>query len=78
MASLLSSGWDQVVHIRSGRQAVSGNKSRDYKTIWVLHGQVARPISTGKLSALLHVHIQPINVVVFNGPSGTCVREISS
>ena len=27
-----------------------------------------RPISTGLLSTLLHVHIRPINVVVYHGP----------
>jgi len=36
----------------------------------VLYGQVSRPISTGKLHALLHFHTRPINVVVYNGPSG--------
>jgi hypothetical protein len=30
-------------------------------------GQASRPISTGKLSALLHVHTRPINLVVSEG-----------
>ena len=34
-------------------------------------GQAARPISTGKLHALLRVHTRPINLVVFEGPLGT-------
>ena len=33
------------------------------------YGQAERAISTGKLSALLHAHLQPINQVVFLGPS---------
>ena len=37
----------------------------------MLYGQASRAISTGKLNALLRVHTQPINVVVFDGPSGT-------
>ena len=30
--------------------------------------QADRPISTGQLNALLRLHIQPINPVVFGGP----------
>ena len=37
----------------------------------VLYGQASRAISTGQLHALPRVHTPPINVVVFNGPSGT-------
>jgi hypothetical protein len=33
-------------------------------------GQARRPISTGQLSALPRVHLPPINLVVFQGPSG--------
>jgi hypothetical protein len=32
------------------------------------YGQAERAISNGKLSILLHLHIRPINVVVFHGP----------
>ena len=32
--------------------------------------QAKRAISTGKLNALPRLHIRPINVVVFHGPSG--------
>src|SRR4030042_2198812 len=35
-----------------------------------LKGQVTRSISTGKLNALLHLHCQPINVVVYHRPLG--------
>src|SRR5262245_37027462 len=38
------------------------------------HGQAARPISTGWLSALPHVHLRPINLVVFEGPLATEVE----
>ena len=37
--------------------------------------QAARAISIGQLSALLRVHLRPINVVVFDGSSGDCSRE---
>ena len=36
-----------------------------------IRGQAERPISTGKLRALQLVHPRPINLVVFEGPSGT-------
>ena len=36
-------------------------------TVWVLYSQASRAISIGQLHASLHFHIQPINVVVFNG-----------
>ena len=34
-----------------------------------LYGQASRPISTGKLNALPHLHLRPINLVVSEGPS---------
>ena len=34
------------------------------------HGQAARPFSTGQLHALQRFHTRPINLVVFEGPSG--------
>ena len=33
------------------------------------YGQAERAISTGKLNPLLNLHIRPINLVVFQGPS---------
>lgn len=39
-------------------------------TVWVLYSQASRAISTGQLHVSLHFHIQPINVVVFNGSLG--------
>ena len=36
----------------------------------IFYGQASRPISTGKLNRLLCLHTRPINVVVYNGPSG--------
>lgn len=46
---------------------------------WVLAGQAARSISTGRLHALPRVHRPPIHVVVFHGPSGVSrTRERSS
>ena len=32
-------------------------------------GQAARPISTAKLNALQRLHLRPINLVIFQGPS---------
>src|SRR5699024_1035630 len=37
----------------------------------VLYEQASRAISTSSLHALLHFHIPPINLVVFQGPTGT-------
>ena len=34
------------------------------------HGQAERPISTGQLNTLPCVHLPPINLVVYEGPSG--------
>jgi hypothetical protein len=55
--------------------------SRDRLTSFVLlsefkefYGQASRPISTGKLNALLHLHIRPINLVVSEGSSATEVE----
>ena len=36
-------------------------------TVWVLYSQASRVISIGQLHISLCFHIQPINVVVFNG-----------
>ena len=33
------------------------------------YGQAERAISNGKLNVLLRLHIRPIDVVVFHGPS---------
>ena len=33
------------------------------------YGQAERAISNGQLNALLRLHIRPIDVVVFHGPS---------
>ena len=34
-----------------------------------IRGQAARPISTGQLNALRRLHLRPINLVIFQGPS---------
>ena len=41
-------------------------------------GQAARPISTGKLNTLLCVHTRPINLVVYEGSSGSRSCGISN
>jgi len=38
--------------------------------------QAARPISTGKLHALPHFHLQPINLVIYKGSLGAEARDI--
>ena len=43
-----------------------------------INGQAARPISTGKLNTLLCLHIQPINLVVYQGPLVRLRRGISN
>jgi hypothetical protein len=62
-----------------GREA-SGMKKVRFQTrhrVWVLGGQAARSISTGRLHTLPCVHRPPIYVVVYNGPSGVSrTREI--
>ena len=46
---------------------------------WVLYDQAARSISTGRLHVLPRVDRRPINVVIFDGPSGgVCPREALS
>src|SRR5882724_8690812 len=50
------------------RPCASLRQSKDAKER--IDGQAARPISTGKLRALPHFHIRPINHVVYVGSSG--------
>ena len=40
--------------------------------------QAYRAISTGRLSALLRLHLRPIDVVVFHGPRGDLVLRGAS
>ena len=40
--------------------------------------QAYRAISTGQLNALLHLHLRPIDVVVFHGPQGYLVLRGAS
>ena len=40
-----------------------------------IYGQAARPISTGKLNPFLGLHLRPINLVIFEGPSVPFTRE---
>ena len=40
--------------------------------------QANRAISTGQLNALLHLHLRPIDVVVFHGPQGYLVLRGAS
>jgi hypothetical protein len=40
--------------------------------------QAYRAISTGQLNALLHLHLRPIDVVVFHGPQGDLVLKGAS
>ena len=40
--------------------------------------QAYRTISTGQLNALLHLHLRPIDVVVYHGPQGYLVLRGAS
>ncbi len=40
--------------------------------------QAYRAISTGQLNALLHLHLRPIDVVVYHGPQGYLVLRGAS
>ena len=40
--------------------------------------QAYRAISTGQLSTLLHLHLRPIDVVVYHGPQGYLVLRGAS
>ena len=51
---------------RAGYPAVSGSN------------QAYRAISTSQLNALLHLHLWPIDVVVFHGPQGDLVLKGAS
>jgi len=43
-----------------------------------MYGQAARPISTGQLHASLRFHLPPINLVIYQGPSGAYARDTLS
>lgn len=43
-----------------------------------LCGQAARPISTGQLHASPRFHLPPINLVIYQGPSGAYTRDTLS
>ena len=51
-----------------GRQSLSSSGSN----------QAYRAISTGQLNALLHLHLRPIDVVVYHGPQGYLVLRGAS
>ena len=61
-------------HTRSS-SAIAPNLGLERKPI---RGQAARPISTGKLNPLRGLHLRPINLVIFQGPSEACAWEVSS
>ncbi len=65
--------WLESSHSRSINQVdpIHDKPNVKRQIAWVLYGQASRAISTGKLNALLRVHTQPINVVVFDGPLET-------
>ena len=47
----------------------AGGQTCGIGTLGKFYGQAERPISTGKLHALLRFHLPPIKVVVFDRPS---------
>ena len=56
----LKQNWFCLFEIESGFDPFSDSE----------RNQAKRAISTGKLNALPRLHIRPIDVVVFHGPSG--------
>ena len=52
-------GWGVLSKDAAGRSLASSGSNQAY-----------RAISTGQLNALLHVHLRPIDVVVFHGSQG--------
>ena len=66
--SLLSSRWNQVVPVDyCYRATVFAKLNKEFTLRFI---QADRAISTSKLNPLQDLHIQPINVVVFNGSQG--------
>jgi hypothetical protein len=53
----------------AGREAL-GLHPAPLRAAWVLHGKASRAISTRQLQPLPAFHTAPINLVVFQGPSG--------
>ena len=51
------------------RDAPQGSDPHRVLALGKFYGQAERPISTGKLHALLRFHLPPIKVVVFDWPS---------
>ena len=54
----------KILQSDNDRLSIHGPGRPDFKQ-GKFYGQASRPISTGKLHTLLHFHIQPINLVVF-------------
>ena len=48
-------------HLRQGQKPSAKSSKVD---------QASRPISIARLNALPHLHLRPINLVIFQGPSG--------
>src|ERR1700743_2400924 len=69
-------------------RAVANSKQRIERSLFITRyrecqmdtdnesNQANRTISTGKLHALLHFHIRPINVAVFHGSQGNARFEV--
>ena len=79
-------GWNSPA--RTTRPAKNGKTNLDLMTrAWIFHqawndecmsDQADRAIRTGKLNALLRLHTQPINVVVFHGSRRDLVLRLVS
>ena len=87
--SLLCSEWEQVGPSRhsrrKGKALTTDIEGRDRKHVFACsrsrgneNGQAARLISTARLNVSPRLHLQPINLVVFEEPSGAYAREILS
>ncbi len=54
----------------SGNAHIVGSAPARPRAGWALYGQASRAISAGQLHASPRFHTRPINLVVFEGPSG--------
>ena len=64
-------GWfpcARVARRKGGGECEGFRGGEEAHRVWVLGGQAARSISTGRLRLLPGVYRPPIHVVVYNGP----------
>ena len=68
---------DKSLNVKGCQPALLERSIASTSIVWVLYPS-PRPISTGPLNALLHLHLRPIDVVVYHGPQGYLVLRGAS